>query len=94
MNLLNMLINRSFTIVGNLMSSTEDPTIWDAFIPPEDISKTSGHLVDSLFNYTTTMNIIYFTLVCIGLIGFSIMYHHKRSKRGAYTFGNTKKQAR
>jgi cytochrome c oxidase subunit 2 len=94
MNLLDMLMNQGIGIAGKLMSNSamSEPSIWDAFIPPEDISKTGGALIDGLFAYTTIMNILYFTLVCIGLFGFSYLYHHKRSKRGLYTFGNTKKQ--
>jgi cytochrome c oxidase subunit 2 len=58
---------------------------------PEIIS-TNGHLIDELFGYTTTMNVIFFTLVCIGLFGFSYLYSAKRNKKVQYTYGNMKKQ--
>lgn len=61
-------------------------------IAPPEIITTNGHLIDYLFNYTTVMNIIFFTLVCVGLFGFSYLYHHKRSPKGEYTYGNKKKQ--
>ncbi len=63
----------------------------DAFYPPKDIS-TNGHLIDFLFYYTTAMNIFFFTLVCLGLFGFSYLYHHKRHPKPYYTHGNKKKQ--
>ncbi len=59
-------------------------------MPVEDIS-TNGHLIDSLWNYTTFLGIFYFILVCIGLFGFSYLYSHKRSKTPYYTYGNKKK---
>jgi cytochrome c oxidase subunit 2 len=64
---------------------------WDAMMPPKDIS-TNGHLIDSLFNYTTYLNIFYFLLVFGGLIGFSFLYNRKRHPKPYYTYGNTKKQ--
>ncbi|MBT3984365.1 MAG: cytochrome c oxidase subunit II [Bacteriovoracaceae bacterium] len=59
--------------------------------PPEDIS-TYGHKIMFLFNYITVMNVFYFTLVCIGLFGFSYLYSAKRNKTPEYTYGNRKKQ--
>jgi len=59
--------------------------------PPEDIS-TFGHHIDSLFNYTTAMVVIFFAFVCYGLFYFSWRYHYKRNKTPLYTYGNTKKQ--
>lgn len=74
-----------------LLASTSEATIWDAFRAPEDIS-TNGHLIDDLFFYVTGMNIFYFALVCAGLIGFSYFYHHKRHPKAEYTYGNKPKQ--
>jgi cytochrome c oxidase subunit 2 len=56
---------------------------------PEDIS-TNGHLIDSLFDYTTTLNVFYFVLVCIGIFGFSYLYSRKRHPKPYYTYGNKK----
>jgi len=62
---------------------------WDITVPPEDIS-VHGHLIDWLFNYTTYMNIFFFVLVCIGLFGFTYIYHHKKNKTPHFTYGNKK----
>lgn len=58
--------------------------------PLRDIS-TNGHLIDSLFNYTSYLALFYFVLVCIGLFGFAFLYSAKRSKKPYYTYGNKKK---
>lgn len=79
------LFSHSFSLMS-------EASIWDAFTPPVDISKTAGKLIDGLFQYTTIMNIFYFTLVVLGLVGFSYLYHHKRHKKALYTYGNTKSQ--
>jgi cytochrome c oxidase subunit II len=63
---------------------------WSTFLPPQDIS-SNGHLIDSLFNYTTYLCIFYFILVCVGLFGFSYVYSAKRNKKPYYTYGNKKK---
>jgi cytochrome c oxidase subunit 2 len=65
--------------------------LWLSFQPPEDIS-VNGHLIDSLFDYTTWMNVFFFALVCIGLFGFSYLYSQKRHPKPLYTYGNTKMQ--
>ena len=62
---------------------------WASLQAPKDIS-VHGHLIDWLFNYTTYMNIFFFTLVCAGLLGFSFLYHHKRYPKPYYTYGNKK----
>jgi cytochrome c oxidase subunit 2 len=54
--------------------------------PPKDVS-LNGHLIDSLFQYTTLMNIIFFSLVCLGLFGFSFFYSKKRHPKPLYTHG-------
>jgi cytochrome c oxidase subunit II len=61
------------------------------YLPPEDITE-NGHLIDYLFNYTTTLNIIFFALVCIGLFGFSFLYYYKRHPKPEYTYGTKKSQ--
>lgn len=63
-------------------------------ITPPEIITTNGHLIDSLFTYTTIMNLIFFFFVCLGLFGFSYLYAQKRSPKGEYTYGNRKKQQR
>lgn len=60
-------------------------------IKPPELITTEGGMIDSLFNYTTTMNIIFFVLVCIGLFGFSYKYAKKKNPRADYTYGNKKK---
>jgi cytochrome c oxidase subunit 2 len=68
-----------------------DMSLWDRMKPPEDISM-HGHLIDWLFAYTTYLNIFFFTLVCIGLFGFSYLYSKKRHPKAEYTYGNRKAQ--
>jgi cytochrome c oxidase subunit 2 len=58
---------------------------------PEMIS-TFGHLIESLWDYITLMNVIFFGLVCIGLFGFPYIYHHTKVDKVEYTHGNRKKQ--
>lgn len=64
-------------------------SFWDSIQPPEDIS-TTGHLIESLFNFTTYLNLFYFVLLCIGLFGFSILYYYKKHPKAYYTYGNKK----
>ncbi len=61
-------------------------------IAPPEIISTNGHLIDSLFMYTTVMATIFFIFVCLGLFGFSYKYSAKRNKKVDYTYGNRKKQ--
>ena len=63
----------------------------DSFKAPEIIT-TNAHKIDNLFMYTTCMNIFFFTLVCIGLVGFSFKYYYKKNPKAQYTYGNTKTQ--
>ncbi|CAM9928028.1 unnamed protein product [Chrysoparadoxa australica] len=74
---------------ATVMKSTEALGFFDMIKPPEDIS-VNGHLIDFLFNYTTSLNLFFFVLVCIGLFGFSFMYHRKRHPKPYYTYGNKK----
>lgn len=67
----------------------EGLSLWQQMDDPTDIS-THGHLISYLFNYTTILNIFYFVLVCVGLIGFSYLYHHRRHPKPYYTYGNKK----
>lgn len=60
-------------------------------IKPPELITTEGAMIDSLFDYTTAMNIIFFVLVCIGLFGFSYKYAKKKNPRADYTYGNKKK---
>ncbi|MGE3608229.1 MAG: cytochrome c oxidase subunit II [Bacteriovoracaceae bacterium] len=75
---------------GAVEVSTETMSLWDRVKPPEDIT-SSGHLIEWLFNYTTMVNLFWFSLVCIGLFGFSYLYSHKRHKKPSYLHGDEKK---
>lgn len=85
MGIFSMLLSAAATTTG----TNKEMSFWEMVEAPEDIS-THGHLIDWLFNYTTAMNIFFFTLVCIGLFGFSYLYHHKRHPKPYYTYGNKK----
>ena len=71
-------------------TATKALSFWERMMPPEDIS-SSGHLIMWLFNYTTYVNLFWFSLVCLGLFGFSYLYSQKRHKKAFYTHGNEKK---
>ena len=73
------------------VSTAKDPTIWDSFHFPEDISM-HGHEIDSLFNYVTVLVTILFIMVVIGLVGFSFFYYHKRHPKPYYTYGTKRTQ--
>lgn len=76
---------------GELVLKVEEQmSLWEQMKPPVDISST-GHLIEWLFNYTTFVNLFWFSLVCIGLFGFSYLYSAKRHKKPLYTHGNEKK---
>ncbi|MEC7275028.1 MAG: hypothetical protein VXV96_01810 [Bdellovibrionota bacterium] len=79
--------NKVFT--EPILKNTESLGFFEMLAPPEDIS-VNGHLIDYLFNYTTTLNLVFFILVCIGLFGFSYLYHQKRHPKPYYTYGNKK----
>lgn len=79
--------NKVFT--EPVLKNTEALGFFESFAPPEDIS-ANGHLIDYLFNYTTSLNLFFFILVCIGLFGFSYLYHQKRHPKPYYTYGNKK----
>lgn len=72
-------------------TATQKMGFFEMIAPPEDIS-VHGNKIDWLFNYTTSMNVFFFVLVCIGLFGFSYLYHKKRHPKALYTYGNTKAQ--
>jgi cytochrome c oxidase subunit 2 len=63
--------------------------MFESLLPPEDISLL-GHKIEALFQYTTVLNILFFILFCIGLFGFSYIYHYKRHPKPEYTYGNKK----
>lgn len=75
---------------GAVEIAAESMSLWDRIRPPEDIT-SNGHLIEWLFNYTTMVNLFWFTLVCIGLFGFSFLYSQKRHKKAAYVHGDEKK---
>lgn len=78
------LVTKAFEVSADSMG------LWERIQPPEDFSST-GHLIHWLFNYTTYVNLFWFTLVVIGLFGFSYLYAQKRHQKPLYTHGNSKK---
>ncbi|PIP93003.1 MAG: cytochrome c oxidase subunit II [Bdellovibrio sp. CG12_big_fil_rev_8_21_14_0_65_39_13] len=81
-----------FTLMmSSAMAETGKLGFWEKLNPPVDIS-THGHLIDWLFNYTTALNLFFFSLVCAGLFGFSFLYRRKRHPKPYYTYGNKKPQ--
>ncbi|GAB4024116.1 MAG: cytochrome c oxidase subunit II [Bdellovibrio sp.] len=85
MSLFTILISSAFA------ETTQKLGVFEKLLPPVDISN-EGHLIDWLFNYTTALNLFFFTLVCAGLFGFSFLYHKKRHPKAYYTYGNKKPQ--
>jgi cytochrome c oxidase subunit 2 len=79
----------SILLTPAMANSGKQFTFWERFTPPQDISE-NGHLIDWLFNYTTSLNVFFFFLVCLGLFGFSFLYHRKRHPKPYYTYGNKK----
>lgn len=80
-----------FLLTPAAIKVSENLKFWQ-ITPPEDISE-NGHLIDSLFNYTTNLNIFFFVLVLIGIFGFSYFYNWKKHPRPYYTYGNRKVHA-
>ena len=78
-------------VIPSLSAATTKMGLWERMQPPEDIS-VHGHLIDDLFAYTSWLNLFFFLLVCVGLFGFSFLYHHKRHPRPYFTYGNKKPQ--
>jgi len=80
-------------VVGSLITTHvfagDSMGFWEMIKPPLDIS-THGIEIDKLFNYATLLNVIFFILLCIGLIGFTFYYHHKRHPKPEFTYGNKK----
>ena len=70
-------------------AAKSNPWSLKTYLPPVDIS-VNGHLIDSLFMYTTWFNVFFFALVCIGLFGFSYLYRAKKHPKPYYTYGNKK----
>ncbi|MCB9060291.1 MAG: hypothetical protein H6622_02080 [Halobacteriovoraceae bacterium] len=77
--------------VGSNDGRTLDMGLWERMKPPIDLS-INGHRIDELFAYTTYANLFFFTLVCLGLFGFSFFYAKKRNKSASYNKGDSKKQ--
>ncbi len=88
MNLLDLFIPAAMA-ASNVKNKFDDMSFWDRIQPPVDISE-NGHLIEWLFNYTTALNVFFFTLVCAGLFGFSYLYSKKRHPKPYYTYGNKK----
>ncbi len=53
------------TVTTAAQKATEKMGFFEMIAPPEDIS-VHGHKIDWLFNYTTSMNVFFFVLVCLG----------------------------
>lgn len=77
----------SMNTAAHVADAAHKLSFFEIISPPEDIS-ANGHLIDWLFNYTSTLNLFFFCLVCIGLFGFSFLYHQKRHPKPYYTYGN------
>lgn len=86
MSLLSLFLS---ALVANSMAENSMSLI-ERMKPPVDIS-TSGHLIDSLFYFTTWLILVYFILVCVGLFGFAFKYWNKKSPKPTYLHGTSKK---
>lgn len=86
MSLLSLFLQ---ALVANSMAS-ESMGFLERIKPPVDISK-HGHLIDSLFYFTTWLILVYFVFVCIGLFGFAYKYWNKKSPKATYLHGTSKK---
>jgi cytochrome c oxidase subunit 2 len=73
-----------------MSAKAQEMSLWERMKPPVDIS-TNGHLIDSLFNLTTMLILFFFTLVCLGIFGFSYLYHKKKHPVAYYVHGTSKK---
>lgn len=74
-------------MIAAAVNTNSQLSLWEQMQPPVDISM-NGHLIDWLFGYTTTLNIFFFALVCLGLFGFCFLYSAKRHPKPYYTYGN------
>src|SRR5690606_4783074 len=84
------LIELTDGVHAQVANATKVMSFWERISPPVDIS-SNGHLIEWLFNYTTAVNLFWFTLVCLGLFGFSFLYSQRRHKKAVYTHGNERK---
>ncbi len=82
------MMNFIISLMTNLVLKAEG-SWWDGAVPPPVIT-TNGSVIDSLFMYTTYMNIFYFVLVCVGLFGFPIIYRSAKNAKPYFTYGNKK----
>ncbi len=73
-----------------ISAKASEMSFWERIKPPVDIS-TNGHLIDSLFNLTTYLILFFFVLVCLGLFGFSYLYHKKKHPVALYVHGTSRK---
>lgn len=85
-----MNFSLSESLFGPLLRVQDSMSFWERISVPEDIS-TQGHLITWLLNYTHVVNLMWFTLVCLGLFGFCFFYSQKRNKKPYYTHGNEKR---
>ena len=85
-----MNFSLSESLFGLVLKAQDSMGFWERIAMPEDIS-TTGHLIKWLLNYTHVVNLFWFTLVCLGLFGFSFLYSQKRNKKAHYTHGNEKR---
>ncbi|MBY0412708.1 MAG: hypothetical protein K2Q18_01015 [Bdellovibrionales bacterium] len=83
---MNLLLN--FLI--STAQAAEKVSFFEAIKPPIDIS-TNGHLIDSLFMFTTWLILFFFFFVCLGIFGFSYLYSKKKHPKALYTHGTSKK---
>ena len=91
MNKIILILISLFTSLNAFADSAAKSNPWSlsTYAPPADIS-ANGHLIDSLFMYTTWFNVFFFVLVCVGLFGFAFIYRAKNHPKPYYTYGNKK----
>lgn len=82
----------SIFFAASAFAQKQKYTLYEQMKPPTDISVEGfGSRIDWLFAYISWMDLFYFVLVCIGLFGFSFLYHYKRNPKPYYTYGNKPK---
>ncbi len=89
MRILSLLATYIATAIFGIIHA-DTMSLWDRMKPPVDIS-VNGHLIDSLFYFTTYLILVYFIFVCIGLFGFSYYYWSKKNPKPTYLHGTSKK---
>lgn len=87
---MNLLLNFFMKYFVTSASAANQVGFLEMIKPPVDIS-TNGHLIDSLFMFTTYLILFFFFFVCLGIFGFSYLYSKKRHPKAHYTHGTSRK---